>query len=170
MTAVPILIRTATADDVATILGFIQELAEYERLADAVVASEDSVLAALFGKAPAAEVLIAEVDGTPAGFALFFHNFSTFLSRRGLYLEDLYVRPAHRRLGVGRALLTRLAAIAVERNCGRMEWSVLDWNDSAQRFYERLGAFPMSEWTTYRLTGTALIALGRSTIESKSGR
>ena len=102
--------------------------------------------------------------------ALFFHNFSTFLSRRGLYLEDLYVRPAHRRLGVGRALLTRLAAIAVERNCGRMEWSVLDWNDSAQHFYERLGAFPMSEWTTYRLTGTALIALGRSTIESESGR
>jgi GNAT superfamily N-acetyltransferase len=101
-------------------------------------------------------VLIAEIDGAPAGFALFFHNFSTFLSRRGLYLEDLYVRPAYRRLGIGRALLARLAAVAVERGCGRMEWSVLDWNDSAQHFYESLGARPMSDWTSYRLTGDAL--------------
>jgi len=158
----PIVIRTATADDVPVILAFIRELAEYERLSDAVVATEASLTTALFGQAPAAEVLIAELDGAPAGFALFFHNFSTFLSRRGLYLEDLYVRPAHRRLGIGRALFRRLAALAVERGCGRMEWSVLDWNESAQRFYEGLGAVPMDEWTTYRLTGAALEALGRA--------
>lgn len=154
-------IRPATSDDVATILAFIQELAEYERLADAVVATESSLREALFGPRPASEVLLAEADGVPAGFALFFHNFSTFLSRRGLYLEDLYVRPAFRRLGIGRALLTRLAALAVDRGCGRMEWSVLDWNQSAWRFYESLGAAPLSDWTTFRLTGDALAALGR---------
>jgi GNAT superfamily N-acetyltransferase len=161
MTPDPIRIRPAGSEDVPTILAFIRELAGYERLSHAVVATEASLRAALFGDIPAAEVLIAEVDGVPAGFALFFHNFSTFLSRRGVYLEDLYVQPAHRRLGVGRALLTRLAAIAVERGCGRMEWSVLDWNESACRFYESLGAQPMSDWTTFRLTGDALASLGR---------
>ena len=156
MTSGSIAIRTATPDDVATILTFIQELAEYERLSDAVVATERSLTDALFDKASAAEVLIAEVDGAAAGFALFFHNFSTFLSRRGLYLEDLYVRPAHRRRGVGRALLVRLAEIAVERGCGRMEWSVLDWNQPAIEFYESLGAKRMKEWQICRLTGETL--------------
>lgn len=153
-------LRTATPSDAGLILGFVRELAEYERLTDAVVATETTVRDTLFGARPAAEVLLAELDGEPVGFALFFHNYSTFLSRRGLYLEDLYVRPAARRRGVGRALLTRLAAIAVERGCGRMEWSVLDWNQSACRFYESLGARPMSDWTTYRLDGGALHALG----------
>jgi GNAT superfamily N-acetyltransferase len=162
-------VRSATPEDVATILAFIRELAEYERLSHAVVATETSLRAALFGEAPAAEVLMAEADGIPAGFALFFHNFSTFLSRRGLYLEDLYVRPSHRRLGVGRALLTRLAALAVERQCGRMEWSVLDWNESARRFYEGLGAEPMSDWTTYRLAGHGLVALGAQAPGADSG-
>ncbi len=156
----PIVIRPAGSGDVPVILGFIRELADYEQLSDAVVATDASLRASLFGETPAAEVLLAEVGGVPAGFALFFHNFSTFLSRRGLYLEDLYVQPAYRRLGVGRALLTRLAALAVERGCGRMEWSVLDWNQSAWRFYESLGAAPMSDWTTFRLTGDALKQLG----------
>jgi len=168
MTPDPILVRPARVDDVATILTFIRELADYERLSHAVVASEASLRDALFCDTPAAEVLIAEVDGKPAGFALFFHNFSTFLARRGLYLEDLYVRTTDRRLGVGRALLTRLAALAVERGCGRMEWSVLNWNESARRFYESLGAEPMSEWTTYRLTGSALAELGSLSPKSLS--
>ncbi|MEQ1757078.1 MAG: GNAT family N-acetyltransferase [Vicinamibacterales bacterium] len=160
MVSDPMVIRTATTEDVSLILAFIQELAEYEKLSHAVVATEASLRRELFGERPAAEVLIAEVDGAAAGFALFFHNFSTFLSRRGIYLEDLYVRPAFRRLGIGRALLTRLAGIAVERDCGRLEWSVLDWNQSAWRFYESLGAAPLEDWTTFRLTGDALIALG----------
>lgn len=162
MTLQTIRIRTATVEDVPTILSFITELAEYERLSHVVVATEASLRETLFGEEPASEVLIAELDGTPAGFALFFHNYSTFLSRKGLYLEDLYVRPVHRRLGIGRELLVRLAGLAVERGCGRMEWSVLDWNESARRFYESLGAAPLSEWTTYRLTGDALTSLSRS--------
>lgn len=165
-----VVIRAAESGDVPVILSFIKELAEYERLSHAVVATEGSLREALFGKTPAAEVLIAELDGAPAGFALFFHNFSTFLSRRGLYLEDLYVRPVHRRLGVGRALLTRLAALAVERGCRRMEWSVLDWNESAQRFYESLGAVPMSDWTTYRLTSDPLEALGGQALAPRARR
>jgi GNAT superfamily N-acetyltransferase len=155
-----VVIRPATAGDIPAILAFIRELAEYEKLSNAVVATEASLREALFGDRPAAEVLIAHVEGVPAGFALFFHNFSTFLSRRGLYLEDLYVRPVHRRRGIGRALLTRLAAIAVERGCGRLEWSVLDWNQSAWRFYESLGAAPLGDWTAFRLTGDALAKLG----------
>lgn len=161
MPSVPLVIRPAGAEDIPIILAFIRELADYERLADAVVATETTLVEALFGASPAAEVLIAEVDGAPAGFALFFHNFSTFLSRRGLYLEDLYVRPAYRRNGIGRALLSALAALAVERNCGRMEWSVLDWNEDAVRFYRSLEAEPLSDWTTFRLTGEALLAVGR---------
>jgi GNAT superfamily N-acetyltransferase len=156
-----VVVRHAVPDDVGTILAFITELAEYERLSDVVVATETTLRESLFGDRPAAEVLIAERDGEPAGFALFFHNFSTFLSRRGLYLEDLYVRPAHRRHGVGRALLTRLAALAVERGCGRLEWSVLDWNQDAWRFYESLGAVAMTDWTTFRVTDDALLRLGR---------
>ena len=166
MAADPISVRSATPEDVGTILAFIRELAEYERLSHAVVATEASLADALFGDAPAAEVLIAEVAGVPAGFALFFQNFSTFLARRGVYLEDLYVRPSHRRLGVGRALLTRLAALTVARQCGRMEWNVLDWNESARRFYEGLGAEPLSDWTTYRLAGHGLVALGAQAPDS----
>ncbi|MHB1223197.1 MAG: GNAT family N-acetyltransferase [Gemmatimonadaceae bacterium] len=149
-------IRSATAADLGIILEFIVGLAVYERLEREVVASEAGLREALFGARPDAEVLIAEWDGAPAGFALFFHNFSTFLGRRGLYLEDLFVQPAYRGRGVGRALLARLAATAVERGCGRFEWSVLDWNESAIGFYESLGARPQSDWTVYRVTGDAL--------------
>ncbi len=155
----PITIRLAEPSDAALILTFIRELAEYERLAREVVATEDAIRETLFRDRPLAEVLIAEADGQPAGFALFFHNYSTFLARSGLFLEDLYVRPTFRRRGIARDLLTRLAALAVTRNCGRFEWNVLDWNESAQRFYESLGARPMADWTTYRLTGDALQAL-----------
>ena len=154
-------IRRATPSDVALILALIKELAEYERLAHEVIATEEAIHNSVFGARPHAEVLIAEADGAPAGFALFFHNYSTFLARPGLFLEDLYVRPAFRRRGIGRALLTRLASLAVERGCGRFEWNVLDWNESAQRFYESLGAKPMSDWTTYRLTGEPLAELAR---------
>ena len=159
MSIVPITIRVAEPSDAALILTFIRELAEYERLAHEVVATEEAIRQTVFGDRPRAEVLIAEADGQPAGFALFFHNYSTFLARSGLFLEDLYVRPEFRRRGIARDLLTRLAAIAVSRDCGRFEWNVLDWNESAQQFYESLGARPMSDWTTYRLAGDALRAL-----------
>ncbi|HEY0972742.1 MAG TPA: GNAT family N-acetyltransferase [Gemmatimonadales bacterium] len=152
----PLLIRPATPADVPTVLQFIRDLAEYERRPHEVVATRELVHDSLFGDWPAAEVLLAERDGEAVGFALFFHNYSTFLARRGLYLEDLFVRPEQRGRGVGRALLARLAALALERGCGRFEWSVLDWNESAIRFYESLGAVPLSEWTTYRVTGDAL--------------
>jgi GNAT superfamily N-acetyltransferase len=125
-----------------------------------VVTAAD-IRASLFGEQPQAEVLIAEVGEDAAGFALFFHNYSTFLGRRGLYLEDLFVFPAHRGRGVGRALMGRLAQVAIERNCGRFEWWVLDWNESAIRFYESLGARAMSDWTVYRLTGEPLARLAR---------
>jgi GNAT superfamily N-acetyltransferase len=153
---VTVTIRPAQSVDTDLILALIRELAEYERLPHEVVATGDALRATLFGGQPRAEVLIAQADGQPAGFALFFHTYSTFLARPGLYLEDLFVRPAFRRQGVGRLLLTRLAAIAVARGCGRFEWSVLDWNEPARRFYESLGARPMDEWTTYRITGAAL--------------
>jgi GNAT superfamily N-acetyltransferase len=152
-------IRTATADDVPLIAQLIRELAEYERLADAAVAGEDDLRDQLFGERPAAEVLIAEADGEPAGFALFFHTFSTFLGKRGLYLEDLFLRPAFRGLGLGRHLMAALARIAVRRDCGRFEWSVLDWNEPSIAFYRRLGAVGMDEWTVQRLEGDALHAL-----------
>lgn len=154
-------IRSAEARDASLILELIHGLAEYERLADAVVATEASVRESLFGPRPAAEVLLAEVAGTAAGFALYFHNYSTFLAQHGLYLEDLFVRPEFRGCGIGTRLLARLAAIAVERRCGRFEWAVLDWNSDAIRFYQSLGAEPMSEWTTFRITGAALTALAR---------
>ncbi len=159
MTMPTIEIRAAVPEDTPLILTLIKGLAEYERLADSVVATEPLIHASLFGSRPDAEVIIAEVDGAPAGFALFFHNYSTFLAQRGLYLEDLFVFPAFRGLGIGTRLLVRLAAIALERNCGRLEWSVLDWNADAIRFYESLGAVPMSEWTIFRVTGSALDAL-----------
>ncbi len=152
-------IRPATIDDVPLIRQLIVELAEYEKLAHAAVATGDDLRAQLFGERPAAEVLIGEVDGEPAGFALFFHTFSTFLGKRGLYLEDLYVRPAYRGAGLGRHLMAALARIAVQRDCGRFEWSVLDWNQPAIDFYRRLGATGMDEWTVQWLEGAALHAL-----------
>jgi GNAT superfamily N-acetyltransferase len=149
-------IRTATAADVPLILEFIKGLAEYEKLAHEVVADEALLHEQLFGERPGAEVLIASLAGEPAGFALFFHNFSTFLGRRGLYLEDLFVKPDVRGHGVGRALLSHLARLAIARGCGRLEWAVLDWNEPAIKFYQSLGAKPMDEWTVYRVTGAAL--------------
>jgi GNAT superfamily N-acetyltransferase len=159
-------IRAAREDDVPVIFAFICELAEYEKLRHEVVATEASLRATLFGEHPAAEVLIAEEvqaeaeaeDGASraVGFALFFPTYSTFLARPGVHLEDLYVTPAFRGRGVGRALLSRLARIVVERNWGRLEWAVLDWNAPAIGFYRKLGAVPMDEWTTFRLTGAAL--------------
>jgi GNAT superfamily N-acetyltransferase len=149
-------IEPATEAQVPLILAFIRGLAEYEKLSDEVVATEAMLADALFGPRRVAEVLIASVDGVEVGFALFFHNFSTFLGRAGIYLEDLFVRPEARGRGVGRALLERLAAIAVDRACGRLEWAVLDWNESAIGFYRRLGAVPMDEWTVFRVTGPAL--------------
>jgi len=149
-------LRPATEHDVPLILQFIRDLAEYERLAHACVATEESVRETLFGAKRYAEVILAEHDGSPAGFALFFHNYSTFLARPGIYLEDLYVRPELRGYGIGKALLARLASIARERNCGRLEWAVLNWNEPAIQFYRSLGALPQDQWTVYRLTGDAL--------------
>jgi GNAT superfamily N-acetyltransferase len=152
----PTPIRTAIPADVPIILRFIRELAEYEREPDAVVATEAMLHDSLFGPSPVASALIAEVDGAPAGFAVYFFNFSTWLGRPGLYLEDLYVTPAARGTGIGKQLLKHLARIAVDRGCGRMEWSVLDWNTPAIDFYRTMGAHPMSDWTVFRLTGDAL--------------
>jgi GNAT superfamily N-acetyltransferase len=149
-------IRPATEADVPLIVRLIHGLAEYERLLHECEATEERVRASLFGPKPDAEVVIAEADGVPAGFALFFHNYSTFLARRGIYLEDLFVFPEFRGRGIGRALLVHLARLAVARECGRLEWSVLDWNEPAIRFYRSLGAVPMDEWTVQRVTGEAL--------------
>ncbi len=143
------------------IADLIRGLARYEKLEDQVEMTEDLLAAALFGERPYAEVVLAEEDGLAVGFALFFHNFSTFLGRPGIYLEDLFVLPEHRGRGIGRTLLAHLARLAVERGCGRLEWAVLDWNRDAIGFYERLGARPLSEWTVYRLTGEALTDLAR---------
>jgi len=145
--------------DTPVILSLIRDLAEYERLGHEVEATEEDIRESLFGDWPGAEVVLAYVGGDLAGFALFFHNYSTFLGRRGLYLEDLFVRPAYRGRGVGRRLLAHLARLAVERKCGRMEWWVLDWNESAIRFYRSIGAVPMDDWTVYRLTGDPLARL-----------
>ena len=153
-------IRLATASDLPQVLAFIRELAVYERLEHQVVASEAELGTALFGPRPFAEVVFACLDGTPVGFALFFHNFSTFLGKPGVYLEDLFVRPEARGKGYGKALLARLAAIAVERGCGRLEWAVLNWNTPSIEFYEAMGARPNSDWTVYRLTGESLRTVG----------
>lgn len=152
-------IRLATAGDSALILSFIQGLAEYEKMADQVVATEEKLRATLFGEKAAAEVVIAEYQGQPAGFALFFHNYSTFLAQPGLYLEDLFVLPAFRGKGLGKLLLSYLAKLAVERGCGRFEWSVLDWNQPAIDFYQAQGAKLMHDWRITRLTGSELTAL-----------
>jgi GNAT superfamily N-acetyltransferase len=149
-------IKPATPADAPIILQLIRELAEFERLLHEVQATEEQVREQLFGARPAAEVVIARIDDEVAGFALFFHNFSTFLGLPGIYLEDLFVRPAARSKGVGQALLRWLAAEAVKRGCGRLEWAVLDWNEPAIRFYKSLGARPMEEWGIFRLTGDAL--------------
>lgn len=156
------IVRAATTDDVSLIRSLIEGLADYERLRHECVATDDLLRASLFGPRPYAEVVIAEREGEPVGFALFFHNFSTFLARPGIYLEDLYVRPEHRGHGIGRALLRHLAQLAVERECGRLEWSVLDWNEDAIGFYRKLGARPQDEWTVYRVTGDALTQLATS--------
>jgi GNAT superfamily N-acetyltransferase len=149
-------IRGATEDDVPLILSLIKELAEYERLSHEVHATEELLRNSLFGEQKVAEALLGYLEGDPAGFALFFHNFSTFLGKPGIYLEDLYVRPEVRGAGVGRALLVHVARLAKERGCGRLEWSVLDWNEPAIGFYRGIGASPVSGWTVYRLTGETL--------------
>jgi len=156
-------IRPARPQDVPTIVSLIRGLAIYEKLEDECHADEALLYEHLFGPRPACEVILAEHQGDVAGFALFFHNYSTFLTRPGLYLEDLFVRPEHRGAGIGRLLLSHLAGIALERGCGRMEWAVLDWNTPAIGFYERLGAKPMNEWTVFRVTGDALTRLGSGT-------
>ncbi len=150
-------IEKAREDDLALILSFIKELAEYERLSHEVVATEELLRESLFGERAKAEVIIAyDRDERAVGLALFFHNFSTFLGRPGIYLEDLYVQPHARGKGIGRALLVHLARLAQERRCGRLEWAVLDWNEPAIRFYKKLGAVPMNEWTVFRATGESL--------------
>jgi len=154
-------IRQAAVEDVPLLLGMIKELAEFERIPHEVAATEEVVRESLFGGDPAAEALLAECDGKPAGFLIHFRNYSTFVGRAGLYIEDLYVRPEYRGLGVGKALFVRCAEIARERNLGRVEWAVLEWNP-AREFYEHFGARAMDDWILYRLSGDALAALGGS--------
>lgn len=152
-------IEKASEADVSVVLALIKDLAAYEKMSGEVVATEDDIRRSLFSDSPSAEALIARLGSDAIGFALFFHNFSTFLGRPGLYLEDLYIKPAWRGRGYGRQLLAALARLAVERRCGRMEWSVLDWNDLAMKSYRRVGAAPLDEWTVWRLTGSALESL-----------
>ncbi len=154
-------IERATPRDVPLILRLIKDLAEYERMSGDVVATEDGLRETLFGARPSAEVVIACAGTEPAGFALFFQNYSTFLGKPGLYLEDLFVAPEYRGRGYGKALLQHLASLAVERGCGRFEWSVLDWNEPAIGFYKKLGAQPMDAWTIFRVTGDALQNLAK---------
>jgi len=156
-------IEPATESDVPAILRLIKGIAEYEKLSHEVVATEARIRASLFGPRPAAEVILAYADEEPVGFAVFFHNFSTFLGRPGMYLEDLFVQPAWRKKGLGRLLIAHVAKVAVERECGRMEWAVLDWNEPAIEFYRNLGARGMHEWTVFRLTGAELRALAQTT-------
>src|SRR5580704_14530118 len=155
-------IRPAGSADVPVIFSLIKDLAEYERLSHEVEATEDILRRNLFGERPYAEALVGELRGEPIAFAIYFHNFSTFLGKPGLYLEDLYVKPSSRGLGIGRAILRRLARVAVERDCGRLEWSVLDWNEPALKFYKSLGAVPMTDWTIHRVTADALRSLAES--------
>ncbi|HET9468708.1 MAG TPA: GNAT family N-acetyltransferase [Vicinamibacterales bacterium] len=161
-------IRPATPEDVPLILTFIHELATYEKLAHEVVATERDMHEALFGERPVIEAVIASLDNEPVGYALCFSTFSTFLGKPGLYLEDLYVRPAARGFGVGRKLLEHLARVTVDRGWGRLEWSVLDWNEPSIAFYKKMGATPMDEWTIFRLTGKNLESLALR--DSKIGR
>jgi GNAT superfamily N-acetyltransferase len=155
----PLRIEPAGESDVPLILGFIRKLAEYEKLSHLVVATEENIREHVFGANPVAEVLMAYWDEEPVGFALYFRNFSTFLGQAGIYLEDVFVEPAHRGKGIGKALLTRLAQIAVERKYGRLEWAVLDWNTPSIEFYRSVGAVAKDEWITYQLTGDALTRL-----------
>jgi len=155
-------IRPARVEDVPVVLELIRELATYERAPDEVTATEEQLVDVLFGERPAAEVLLAFEGKSPIGFAVFFHNFSTWLGRPGLYLEDLFVKPEKRGKGYGRALLVALAKIARDRACGRMEWAVLDWNEPAIKFYRALGAKPMDEWTVFRLTRDGIAELAKS--------
>jgi GNAT superfamily N-acetyltransferase len=152
-------IASATVEDVPVILELIRALAEYERLSHEVTATEQQIRDTLFGPRPAAEVLLASSAGETVGFAVFFTTYSTFLGKPGLYLEDLFVKPHARGKGIGRALLARLAQLAVERDCGRVSWEVLNWNEPSIRFYEKLGAVPLHEWTGYRLIGEPLAKL-----------
>lgn len=158
--AIAVVVRPARPADARLVVDLIRELAAYEKLSDECHADVETLTEHLFGAKAYAEVLIGCLDGTPAGFALFFHNYSTFLTKPGIYLEDLFVKPEYRDFGVGKALLTELARIAVARGCGRLEWSVLEWNSPAIGFYLKLGAVPMEEWQVYRLAGEALQALG----------
>jgi GNAT superfamily N-acetyltransferase len=163
-TAVPgFHIRSATKADVPIILSFIKKLADYERLSHEVIATEELLRKTLFGRERTAEVAIGYFNREPVGFVLFFHNYSTFLARPGIYIEDLFVDESFRRRGFGRALLLYVARLAKERDCGRLEWSVLDWNEPAINFYKKLGAVPLSEWTVFRVTGESLSALSRMT-------
>ena len=155
-------IEKAAEKDVPMLLSFIKELAEYEKLSHLVVATEEVLKRSLFGENPRAEAVIAYYQDHAAGFALFFQNFSTFLGRAGIYLEDLYVQPAMRGKGIGRALLAHLAGVARSRDCGRLEWAVLDWNEPAIRFYRSLGAAPLDDWIVFRLTGEPLQRLAES--------
>jgi GNAT superfamily N-acetyltransferase len=160
MTTQKHLLRAATAHDVPAIVGLIRELAEYERLGHLAQATPETLMPHLFGDKPVVEALVAEADGEVVAFALYFTNFSTFLAKPGLYLEDLYVKPANRGAGLGKAMLVRLAQIAVERDYGRFEWSVLDWNESAIGFYQKMGATLMQDWRICRVTGDTLQNLG----------
>lgn len=155
-----ILLRFAGPEDSGLILEFVRALADYEKLLDSVEAAEEDFRKYIFDEKKA-EALIAEYDGVPAGFALFFHTFSTFAGKPGLYLEDVFVKPPYRGKGLGKLFLAFLAALALERNCGRFEWACLDWNEPSIKFYKSQGARPMDEWTTYRLSGAALAELGK---------
>ena len=157
----PIRIVPASERDLPLVHAFIRELAEYEQLLHEVRATDDALRLTLFGPAPAAEIVIAYDDAEPAGFALFFQSYSTFLAKPGLYLEDLFVRPASRKKGIGRKLLEHLAGLAIARGYGRLEWRVLDWNEPAIRFYRSIGAEPLADWTVFRVTGEALNTLAR---------
>ncbi len=150
------IIRDAVATDVPEILAMIRELADYERLSHQVLATAESLAASLFGPNPCAQAMIAEIEGQPAGYAMFFYTFSTFVGKRGLFVEDVFVRPRYRRKGIGREFFRRLAQRAVQRNCGRMEFSVLDWNKPALDFYQSLGAAALTDWTIHRFTGESL--------------
>lgn len=159
-------LRIAEEQDVPLILEFINELASYEKMLDQVVATEEILKDSLFIR-KAAEVIIGEYKGQPVSFALFFHNFSTFLGRPGIYLEDLYVKPEMRGMGMGKSILSFLAKLAIERNCGRLEWWCLDWNEPSIKFYKQMGAAPMDEWTVYRVNGDALEKLAKDFVEKE---
>ena len=162
-------LRSPTEDEVHLVVGFIHELAEYEKLSHECLISEEALRESLFGSRPYAETFLAFLDDEPIGFCLFFHNYSTFLGKPGLYLEDVYIQPEYRNRGYGKLILARLAALAIERGCGRFEWAVLDWNEPSIAFYRKIGAVPMNEWTVQRLTGDALRALAATKTISEKG-